>query len=65
LTNQEIARAVLMYRARNNLTQVEMAEKAHVSPLSIARAEKGGDSLRDITIAKLEVFLRENELHTD
>lgn len=52
---------IVMYRAKNSMSQVEFAKKCRVSTQTICNIENGYQEANKITLIKIEQVLNEKE----
>lgn len=51
--NTELANKIILYRARHNLSQVEMAKRCNVTAQTISNIETGTQNPSKITVLKI------------
>lgn len=56
----ELAQKIIDFRAINNLTQAELAEKIGVSRGMIVEIESGKRKVKRVTQRKIEIYLEQN-----
>lgn len=57
----ELANRIVAYRARNRLSQAEMANKCGVSTQTISLVERGQQKPNRVTLAKIEMIIGKGE----
>lgn len=60
LTIEEVAKLAITYRIKNNLTQKELANKLKISNKTLCNIEKEDKSVRNFTLQKVGMKLKEN-----
>lgn len=60
MTRQELKNALLIYRAKNRLTQKEAAERMGFSLSTIRKAEQGAGVLDDVTVLRIMFAVEED-----
>ena len=61
---QELARRIILFRAKYGLTQEEFAELCNVSRITIHGIEAGRENISKVTRAKIELALGGNAVET-
>lgn len=57
--NTELANKIIMYRARHNISQVEMAKRCNVTAQTISNIETGVAHPSKITVIKIKNIIGE------
>ena len=57
----DLAKELVMYRAKYRLTQSELAKKCGVSTQTISLAERGLQKPNRVTLAKIRMVVGEND----
>lgn len=57
----ELANRIVAYRAKNRLSQAEMANKCGVSTQTISLVERGQQKPNRVTLAKIEMIIGKGE----
>lgn len=57
----ELADRIVAYRAKNRLSQAEMANKCGVSTQTISLVERGQQKPNRVTLAKIEMIIGKGE----
>ena len=60
LTIEEVPKLAITYRIKNNLTQKELAKKLNISNKTLCHIEKEDKSVRNFTLQKVGMKLKEN-----
>lgn len=62
INREEVANLAIKYRAENNLSQQDLAKKLNISNKTLCHIENENEKVRKITLQKVFIKLKNNNL---
>ena len=59
--NDDLGKRMIAYRARHNMSQEELAQKAKLNVMTVNFAENGTRTISKLTREKIELVIKEDE----